>query len=88
MLFTEPGRYNWLLQYYLRAQGVTLTWVGTGRCLGSMDFTAKDYEELETKLVYAAEAMKADGWWLEHGRPPGEGTVPCEAVWCERCSAT
>jgi glutamate-1-semialdehyde 2,1-aminomutase len=31
--FTEPGRYNWLLQYYLRAQGVTLSWVGTGRCL-------------------------------------------------------
>ncbi len=21
MLFTEPGRYNWLLQYYLRAEG-------------------------------------------------------------------
>ena len=50
-MFTEPGRYNWLLQYYLRAQGVTLTWVGTGRCLSNMDFTAKDYEELQTKLV-------------------------------------
>src|SRR5262249_53482455 len=33
VLFTEPGRYNWLLQYYLRAEGVTLSWVGTGRCL-------------------------------------------------------
>ena len=33
VLFREPGRYNWLLQYYLRAQGVTLSWVGTGRCL-------------------------------------------------------
>jgi glutamate-1-semialdehyde 2,1-aminomutase len=62
--FTEPGRYNWLLQYYLRAQGVTLTWVGTGRCLSSMDFTAKDYDELRTKLMQAAEAMRADGWWL------------------------
>ena len=39
MLFTEPGRYNWLLQYYLRAEGVTLSWVGTGRCLSSMDFS-------------------------------------------------
>ena len=40
MLFKEPGRYNWLLQYYLRAEGITLSWVGTGRCLVSMDFTA------------------------------------------------
>jgi glutamate-1-semialdehyde 2,1-aminomutase len=71
VLFTEPGRYNWLLQYYLRAQGLTLTWVGTGRCLSNMDYTAKDYEELQTKLVNAAAAMKADGWWpsaAEHPR--------------------
>ncbi len=33
VLFKEPGRYNWLLQYYLRANGVTLSWVGTGRCM-------------------------------------------------------
>ena len=39
VLFKEPSRYNWLLQYYLRAEGVTLSWVGTGRCLSSMDFT-------------------------------------------------
>ena len=49
VLFTEPGRYNWLLQYYLRAEGVTLSWVGTGRCLSSMDFTDKDYEALQTQ---------------------------------------
>jgi glutamate-1-semialdehyde 2,1-aminomutase len=36
VLFTEPGRYNWLLQYYLRAEGVTLSWVGTGRCLSKL----------------------------------------------------
>jgi glutamate-1-semialdehyde 2,1-aminomutase len=71
VLFTEPGRYNWLLQYYLRAQGVTLTWVGTGRCLSSMDFSAKDYEELQDKLVHAAETMKADGWWLSATEHPG-----------------
>ena len=54
ILFIEPGRYNWLLQYYLRAEGVTLSWVGTGRCLGTMDFTEKDYAALRTKLVDAA----------------------------------
>ena len=31
VLFKEPSRYNWLLQYYLRAEGLTLSWVGTGR---------------------------------------------------------
>ena len=71
VLFTEPGRYNWLLQYYLRAEGLTLSWVGTGRCLGTMDFTDKDYEALRIKLVAAGGRMQADGWWLgaEHPRP-------------------
>jgi len=70
VLFSEPGRYNWLLQYYLRAEGVTLSWVGTGRCLSSMDFTDKDYEALATKLVAAARAMKADAWWLSADEHP------------------
>ena len=70
VLFSEPGRYNWLLQYYLRAEGVTLSWVGTGRCLSSMDFTDKDYEALATKLVAAARAMKADSWWLSADEHP------------------
>ena len=69
VLFTEPGRYNWLLQYYLRAEGVTLSWVGTGRCLSSMDFDETVYDELRGKLLAAARRMHADGWWpsvLEH----------------------
>jgi glutamate-1-semialdehyde 2,1-aminomutase len=71
VLFTEPGRYHWLLQYYLRAEGLTLSWVGTGRCLCSMDFTDKDYEELQTRLLDAGHAMKADGWWLSAAEHPG-----------------
>src|SRR6266850_3303622 len=70
VLFSEPGRYNCLLQYYLRAEGVTLSWVGTGRCLSSMDFTDKDYAALATKLVAAARAMKADAWWLSADEHP------------------
>ena len=51
-------------------RGVTLSWVGTGRCLGTMDFTDKDYEALRLKLIDAAGRMQADGWWLgaEHPR--------------------
>ena len=54
VLFKEPSRYNWLLQYYLRAEGVTLSWVGTGRCLSSMDFSPEDYRALQVKLINAA----------------------------------
>jgi glutamate-1-semialdehyde 2,1-aminomutase len=70
VLFKEPSRYNWLLQYYLRAEGVTLSWVGTGRCLSSMDFTAEDYQALQIKLLDAACKMKNDGWWLTASEHP------------------
>jgi glutamate-1-semialdehyde 2,1-aminomutase len=71
VLFTQPGRYNWLLQYYLRAEGLTLSWVGTGRCLANMEFTDKDYGELRTKLLHAAQSMQADGWWPSAADHPG-----------------
>src|SRR5262249_27401430 len=72
VLFKEPGRYNWLLQYYFRAEGVTLSWVGTGRCLSSMDFTGADYQELGVKLLRAAQNMKDDGWWSSEAQQPGQ----------------
>jgi glutamate-1-semialdehyde 2,1-aminomutase len=65
ILFQQPGRYNWLLQYYLRAEGVTLSWVGTGRCLTNMAFTPEHYDELQQKVVAAALRMKQDSWWLD-----------------------
>ncbi len=71
VLFKEPSRYNWLLQYYLRAEGVTLSWVGTGRCLSSMDFTNDDYLALQEKLLNAARQMKSDAWWLTAKEYPG-----------------
>jgi glutamate-1-semialdehyde 2,1-aminomutase len=71
VLFKEPSRYNWLLQYYMRAEGLTLSWVGTGRCLNSMDFSPADYQALQDKLLNAAQAMKAEGWWLTAEQQPG-----------------
>ena len=29
MMFTTPGRYHWMFQYYLRDAGVALSWVGS-----------------------------------------------------------
>ncbi|KAJ1460855.1 pyridoxal phosphate-dependent transferase [Pelagophyceae sp. CCMP2097] len=63
VLFTQPGRYHWMFQYYLRAEGLTLSWVGTGRCLFSLDFTPEDYETVKQCLLRAARVMQADGWW-------------------------
>jgi glutamate-1-semialdehyde 2,1-aminomutase len=75
VLFKEPGRYNWLLQYYLRAQGLTLSWVGTGRCLSSIDFSEENYKELQLKVVAAAQTMQRDGWWLNAEQQPGRDKV-------------
>jgi len=65
VLFTRPGRYHWMFQYYMRAEGLALSWVGTGRCLFSLDFTDKDYAEVQTKLLAACEKMTAAGWWWD-----------------------
>jgi glutamate-1-semialdehyde 2,1-aminomutase len=70
VLFKEPGRYNWLLQYYLRAEGITLSWVGTGRCMTSLDFSEEDYRNLQSKLVSAVRQMKSDAWWLDEQQQP------------------
>jgi len=31
--YTRPSAYNWMFQYYLRAEGLALSWVGTGRLI-------------------------------------------------------
>jgi glutamate-1-semialdehyde 2,1-aminomutase len=61
--YTEPSRYNWMLQYYLRAEGLALSWVGTGRLIFSLNYTEADFAEVTKRFVAAAEKMKADGWW-------------------------
>jgi len=61
--YTQPSRYNWMLQYYLRAEGLALSWVGTGRLIFSLDYTEADFEQVATRFVAAARAMAEDGWW-------------------------
>ena len=61
--YTQPSRYNWMLQYYLRAEGLALSWVGTGRLIFSLNYTADEFAAVADRFIAAANAMQADGWW-------------------------
>jgi glutamate-1-semialdehyde 2,1-aminomutase len=63
ILYRVPGRYHWMFQFYLRAEGLALSWVGSGRMIFSLDFTEADFESVADRFVRAAQAMRADGWW-------------------------
>jgi glutamate-1-semialdehyde 2,1-aminomutase len=63
VLYTRPSRYNWMLQFYLRAQGLALSWVGTGRFIFSLDFTDADFAAVADRFVAAARLMQDDGFW-------------------------
>ena len=64
--YTRPSRYNWMLQYYLRAEGLALSWVGTGRLIFSLNYTDADFDAVADRFVAAAGAMQEDGWWWEN----------------------
>ena len=61
--YTEPSRYNWMLQFYLRRERLLLSWVGSGRLIFSHNFSEADFDEAGGRFVAAAQAMQADGWW-------------------------
>jgi glutamate-1-semialdehyde 2,1-aminomutase len=65
VFYTQPSRYNWMLQYYLRAEGLALSWVGTGRFILSLNYDEADFAAVADRFVAAATAMQRDGWWWE-----------------------
>ena len=63
VIYTQPSRYNWMFQYYLRAEGLALSWVGTGRFIFSLNYTEADFEAVVERFIAAAKMMQSDGWW-------------------------
>ena len=61
--YTRPSRYNWMLQFYLRAEGLALSWVGTGRLIFSLNYTDGDFDAVEDRFLAGCRAMERDGWW-------------------------
>jgi glutamate-1-semialdehyde 2,1-aminomutase len=61
--YSAPSRYNWMFQYYLRAAGLALSWVGTGRLIFSLNYTEADFAEVADRILSAAREMQRDGWW-------------------------
>ena len=62
ILYDAPSAYNWMLQYYLRAEGLALSWVGTGRLIFSLDIDDALFAEIVARFVAAAGKMRDDGW--------------------------
>lgn len=63
--FTQASRYHWMLPYYLREQGLALSWVGTGRLIFSLNYGDAEFAEVARRFVAGCQAMQADGWWWQ-----------------------
>ncbi|MGQ9724082.1 MAG: aminotransferase class III-fold pyridoxal phosphate-dependent enzyme [Tepidimonas sp.] len=61
--YTRASRYHWLLQYYLRDEGLALSWVGTGRWIFPLTCSDDDLRCVLERCVRACERMRDDGWW-------------------------
>lgn len=63
--YTLPCAYNWMLQFYLRANGLELSWLGTGRFIMSFDYTDEEVDQVIELFIESATQMKNDAWWWQ-----------------------
>jgi glutamate-1-semialdehyde 2,1-aminomutase len=62
-LYTQPGRYHWMLQFYLRDVGLLPSWIGSGRYIFPHSLSDAEFAVISERFVAAARAMADDGWW-------------------------
>ena len=65
LFFTAPSRYNWMLQFYLREQGLALSWVGTGRLILPINMDDATFSTVMERMLGACHSMKSEGWWWD-----------------------
>ena len=82
VVYTQPSRYNWMLQYYLRAEGLALSWIGTGRIIFSLNYTDADFEAVTNKIRDRCQGNAAR--WLVVVRSFGDEQIDQAARSCER----
>lgn len=63
VIYTQPSRYNWMFQFYLRHAGLELSWTGTGRFIMSLSYSDEDFDRVIHCFVKAAKQMSQHGWW-------------------------
>lgn len=65
VIYTQPSRYNWMFQFYLREAGLELSWTGTGRLIMSYSFSDAEFDDVIQRFVNAAHLMQEGGWWWQ-----------------------
>ena len=63
--FNVPGRYHWMLQFFLLDEGIKLASIGSGRMNLRLDTTDAELVALTEKMVRAGKRMREGGWWTE-----------------------
>lgn len=67
-VYTQPGRYHWMFQYYLRESGLSLSWIGASRMVFSHDYDDVQFNNVARRFLSAGRKMQSDGWfWLAPG---------------------
>jgi len=54
-----------MFQYYLRVQGLSLSWIGSARLIFSLNYSEAEFAAVADRVVAASEAMRRDGWWWQ-----------------------
>ena len=47
----------------MRAEGLALSWIGTGRLIFSLNYSDADFDAVANRFVAAARTMRDDGWF-------------------------